>query len=164
MSGVAGVTSAPIRTSLVSFNGISPVQTIDNYKDSGDVMTRKILRSSWNNAFAPSSINGHGRVTTPFRAVNGLGDYLGRQYYVCGGPNQVNADKPGWKGHIGSIISQCDGTGVPAKSGNLRYVPDSSDYITYRRQSAVVQNYNDAKFGGDKNNGSYVNLMAVRKR
>jgi len=163
MSNVAGLNSAPVRTSINSFNGISPVQTIDNYKNSGDVITRKILRKSWHNAFAPSSINGYKRVVTPFRAVTGLGDYLGRQNYVCGGPNQVNADKPGWKGHIGSIISNCDNTGIPAKSGNVRYVPDSSDYITYRRQRAIVQNYNDPSFGGDSNNASYVNLMAVRR-
>jgi hypothetical protein len=75
----------------------------------------------------------------------------------------VNASKPGWKSHIGSIISQCDGTGVPASSCNVKYVPDSSDYIKYKKLQAQNRNYNDLKNGGYQNS-SYVPLMAVRRR
>jgi hypothetical protein len=144
------------------FNGYSPKQTITNYKDSNQVMIRRILRNSWNTQNAIGVINGKNRVITPFRAVNNLGDFLARQNYVCGGPNQVNASKPGWKSRIGSIISNCDGTGIPAGSGNMRFVSDSSDYITYKKQMAINKNYNDVKNGGDQSNGSYVALMRVR--
>lgn len=149
---------------MFSFKGISPTQTINGTNDSDDVMTRKILRDSWDNSGASGAINGYRRVITPFRAVNHLGDFLARKNYVCGGPNQVHAERPGWKSIIGSIISNCDGTGVPAGSGNSKFVSDSSDYTTFKRQTAVVNNYNDLSFGGDENNASYVPLMAVRRR
>jgi len=144
------------------YQGYSPQQTLTNYKDSNIVMTRRILRTSWNTQNATGYVNGKQRKITPFRAINNLGDFLNRQNYVCGGPNQVNADKPGWKSRIGSIISHCDGTGVPAGSGNMRFVPDSSDYTTFRRQQAINRNYNDLKNGGDLHNGSYEAFMRVR--
>jgi hypothetical protein len=143
--------------------GISPKQTMNNTKNSEQTMTRRILRDAWNTKQAQGSINGHNRVITPFRAVNNLGDYLGRDSYVCGGSNQVNATYPGWKSRIGSIISQCDNTGVAASVTNNRFVADSSDYITYKKQNAINSTYNDIAFVGDKNNGSYVALMAVRR-
>lgn len=143
------------------FNGYSPQQTINNYKTSDQVMTRRILRKSWNNVGISGSLEGKGRIITPFRAVNNLGDYLSRENYVCGGSNQVNASRPGWKGRIGSIISNCDGTGIAAKSGNVRFVPDSSDYIKYRKQRAVSNNYNDVKNGGDQSHASCVSFKLV---
>lgn len=145
------------------FQGYSPQQTLTSYKDSDQVMVRKIVRGAWNNPNAVGTINGKGRIATPFRAVNNLGDFLGRQNYVCGGSNQVNASKPGWKGHIGSILSHCDNTGVAASVCNNRFVPDSSDYIRFKKQRALVQNYNDIKNGGNQSNASYVPLMAVRR-
>uniref|UniRef100_A0A6C0DQ55 Uncharacterized protein n=1 Tax=viral metagenome TaxID=1070528 RepID=A0A6C0DQ55_9ZZZZ len=144
--------------------GISPIQTINNYKDSEQSMIRRKLRTSWNNVNSQESINEIPRIITPYRAVNNLGDYLSRQAYVCGGSNQVNASKPGWKSRIGSIISQCDETGIAAGAGNQRFVSDSSDYITYKKQLAVQKGYNDSKNGGDQSNGSFVSLMSVRRR
>lgn len=144
-------------------NGISPKQTVNNYKSSEHAITRRVLRSSWNQRFATGVVNGHNRVITPFRAVNNLGDFLDRKNYVCGGSNQVNASKPGWKGHIGSIISQCDATGVEGYVGNAKYVSDSSDYIKYKKQRVSNTNYNDNSFGGDESNGSYTFLMRVRR-
>ena len=145
------------------YNGYSTKQTVTNYKDSEQTAIRRILRSSWNTKQAGGVVNTNKRIITPFRAVNNLGDFLSRKNYVCGGPNQVNADKPGWKGHIGSILSQCDGTGVEACSGNMRHVPDSSDYIRYKKQNAINNTYNDSSNGGDQSNGSYVALMRVRR-
>ncbi len=127
------------------FNGYSGKQTMTNYKGSEQAMTRRVLRSAWNTQYATGVVNGQNRVITPFRAVNNLGDFLSRTNYVCGGPNQVNASKPGWKGRIGSIISNCDTTGVEASSGNHRFVSDSSDYIRYKKQRAMNRNYNDSK-------------------
>jgi len=145
------------------YNGWSPVQTIGNEKSSEQVMARRVLVKSWNTNYTGDSFNDNGRIVTPFRAVNNLGDFLQRKNYVCGGSNQVNADKPGWKSHIGSIISNCDGTGVPASTCNVKYVPDSSDYIKFKKLQAQNRNYNDLKNGGYQNS-SYVPLMAVRRR
>jgi len=154
---VPSYTNRPTATTNLGgpYQGYSPVQTINNFNNSGDVLTRKVLSKSWNGQYARGTINGRNRVITPFRAVNNLGDFLGRQYYVCGGPNQVNANKPGWKGHIGSIISQCDGTGIASSVCNTRFVPDSSDYTKYKRQRAMNVNYNDMKRGGDQSNAEY---------
>jgi hypothetical protein len=143
------------------YQGYSPMQTINSFNNSDQVMARKILTKSWNGQYANGVVNGKNRVITPFRAVNNLGDFLGRQNYVCGGSNQVSANKPGWKGHIGSIISQCDGTGVQASVCNTRFVPDSSDYTTYKKQRALNQNYNELKQGGDLYHGSYDARMAA---
>ena len=143
------------------FNGYSGKQTVTNYKDSEQTMSRRVLRSAWNTRYATGNVNGNDRVITPFRAVNNLGDFLSRTNYVCGGPNQVNASKPGMR--IGSIISACDGTGVEGYSGNPKFVPDSSDYIRFKKQQAMNRNYNDSKNGGDESNGSYVALMRVTR-
>lgn len=146
------------------FNGFSPVQTINNFKNSEQVMGRRVLRNAWNTPYATGKFNDYSRVTTPFRAVNNLGDFLERKNYVCGGPNQVNASYPGWKSRIGSIISQCDGTGVPSSTCNVKFVSDSSDYTKYRKLQSANHMYNDSKNGGDQSNASYVDLMRVRRR
>ena len=73
----------------------------------------------------------------------------------------MNASKPGMR--IGSIISACDATGVEGYSGNPKFVPDSSDYIRFKKQQAMNRNYNDSKNGGDESNGSYVALMRVTR-
>jgi hypothetical protein len=118
---------------------------------------------AWNTSYASGSYNNNKRIVTPFRAVNNLGDFLQRENYVCGGPNQINASKPGWKGRIGSIISKCDYSGIPSSTCNVKYVADSSDYIKYKKLRANNQNYNDLK-GGGYQNSSYTNLMHVRRR
>lgn len=127
------------------FNGYSGTQTVTNYKDSEQTSTRSVLRKSWNTMYATGTVNGYARVITPFRAVNNLGDFLARKNYVCGGPNQVNASKPGMKGRIGSIISSCDDTGVEASNCNPKFVSDSSDYVKFRKQQAINRTYNDSK-------------------
>lgn len=143
------------------FNGYSGKQTVTNYKDSEQTMSRRVLRSAWNTRYATGTVNGQSRIITPFRAVNNLGDFLSRTNYVCGGPNQVNKSKPGLR--IGSIVSACDGTGVEGYSGNPKFVSDSSDYIRFKKQQATNRNYNDSKNGGDESNGSYVALMRVTR-
>jgi len=145
------------------YNGWSPIQTIGNEKASEQVMARRVLVKSWNTNYTNDTYNDNARIVTPFRAINNLGDFLQRKNYVCGGPNQVNASKPGWKSHIGSIISDCDGTGVPSSTCNVKYVPDSSDYIKFKKLRAQNQNFNDLKNGGYQNS-SYVPLMHVRRR
>ena len=141
--------------------GISVRQTANSMRSSDSVMARKVLRGSWNNQLVGATLLDRQRAIGPFRAVNNLGDYLNRQNYSCGGPNQVNKDKPGMV--IGAVPQKCDGSGIQAASCNPKFVPDSSDYIKYRKLRAMSQTYNDNKFGGDQSNGSYVHLMAVRR-
>jgi hypothetical protein len=143
--------------------GIAPKQTILNYKKSDQVMSRRVVVKSWNKPYATGSVNGRSRVTTPFRAVNNSGDYLGRVHYSCGGPNPTNASRPGWKSRIGSIFQNCDSTGIPPSSTNVRFVADSSDYSTYKKNRAINHNYNDNSFGGDEHNASYTAIMAIRR-
>ena len=147
------------------FTGFSATQTVKNYKDSSNVMTRKILVKSWNTAAATGKINGYNRIVTPFRAVTSNGDFLGRQNYKCGGAIENNPlHLPGVsRRSLGAILSRCDGTGVPAGAGNARFVPDASDYITYKKQRAMNQNYNELTGVGDRSNGSYVPLIHVRR-
>jgi len=142
--------------------GISTKQMTNSMRSSDQVVARKILRSAWNTRYATGTVAGRGRVIGEFRAVNNLGDFLGRQNYSCGGSNQINHHIPGMR--AGSIPQQCDGTGIPASTCNPRFVPDSSDYITYKKQRAMNHNYNDSKAGGDQSNASFVDLMRVRRR
>ena len=125
------------------FQGISPQQTINNFKDSSDTLTRKVLRKAWNTQNATGYNNGYSRITTPFRAVNNSGDFLARVNYSCGGPNPINRNYYNRGAHLGAIPQRCDGTGVPAASCNTKFVSDSSDYTRFRRQRAVNLTYND---------------------
>lgn len=120
-------------------------KAVGNHRDGELTSTRTKLRRAWNQENAVGVVNGHNRVVTPFRAVNNLGDFLARKNYVCGGPNQVSSRKAGKTGPIGSIISACDAKGVEGYSGNVKFVSDSSDYITYKKQEAMNHNYNDIK-------------------
>ena len=139
-------------------NGISPKQTVLNYKKSDQVISRKIVVKSWNTPYATGLVNNRSRVVTPFRAVNNSGDYLGRIQYNCGGVNPTNASKPGFKTRIRSMFQNCDRTGIPPSTTNVRFVADSSDYVTYKKNRALNQNYNDNSFGGDQHNASYTAL------
>ena len=146
------------------FQGYSPQQTLLNFKDSENVVARRVLVKSWNTPYARGTVNGYGRITTPFRAVNNSGDFLSRTHYICGGPNPTNASGPGRKVSIGAIISACDGTNVPASSCNVRFVADSSDYVKFKKYQAMNRNFNDLTNGGDQSNASYAPLMHVRRR
>ena len=144
--------------------GKSPKQTITNYKGSEQVMARKLVVKSWNTAYSTGNVNGKLCVTTPFRAVNNSGDYLGRVNYSCGGPNPTNASKPGWKSRIRSMFSNCDGTGIPACSTNTKFVADSSEYSKFKKHRAINLNYNDSSFGGDQSHASFVNRMSIHRK
>ena len=146
------------------FTGISPQQTVSGYKTAEDALTRKCLRKSWNTPYATGYKNGYSRITTPFRAVNNLGDFLSRTNYSCGGPNPINRNHYNIGAHIGAIPQRCDGTGVPASSCNVKFVADSSDYTRYRRQRAANLTYNDLSNVGDDHNGSYVFNIGIKRR
>ena len=125
-----------------SFEGVSQKQTMHSSVGSENVMVRKILRDSWNKYNLQASINGRGRVIDSFRAANNLGDYLGRQHYICGNiptPN-IPRRRPGWT--FRNAQSNCDGTGIQGSSCNPRYVSDCSDYILFKKQGAILGKYN----------------------
>tara|TARA_B100001758_G_C18359210_1_gene584636 strand:+ start:739 stop:1116 length:378 start_codon:yes stop_codon:yes gene_type:complete len=122
---------------MSTVKGISPQQTLNNFKAGTETSSREILRRGWNQEAAAGTINNKKRVVTPFRAVTNSGDFLARQNYVCGGPNQGNA------ANMGAILSACDNSGVEGFSGNPKFVADSSDYIRFRKLRAMNKNYND---------------------
>lgn len=125
--------SAPLR-------GISPKQTINNQKDSESTMTRRILRSSWDPAYASGTINGYKRRIGEFKAISNIGDFLGRDNYACGNiPNPTQPSSVVWRSRIGSIIKQCDGSNIPCSNTNTKFIPDSSEYTKYKRMRSVYQ-------------------------
>jgi hypothetical protein len=139
-----------------------------NNSSEGETL-RMTLRRAWNGPAASGKINGV-TVTpaaTPFRIVNNAGDFLSRQNYSSGGPNQVNSIKQSisgsWRTSAGRVRATDDGTGVPSASCNPKYVYDSSNYIAYRKQRAVNKNYRDISSGGDESNASYSAILRVRR-
>lgn len=128
---------------------------------------RFTLREAWNTKYkAQLKAANRQSSCTPFRAVNNAGDLLSRKYYSCGGPCQTFQSRPNMRGlsqHFGHISDQCDGTGIPPASCNGKYVYDSSNYITYKKQCAIVKNYNGISTGGDNSNASQSALRAIRR-
>ena len=125
------------------------------------------LKQSWNTTY-PSQLRASNkkRIITPFRAVNNSGDILCRENYSCGGSCQSFQSRPNMRGlstRFGSISSVCDGTFVPPTSCNVKYVYDSSDYITYLKQQAINKNYNDLSNAGNNNNASQSAFRAIRR-
>lgn len=140
---------------------------LDTDHSSNFSKTRYSLRQAWNTTYPTELARQHiGRITTPFRAVYNAGDLLSRQAYSCGGPCQTFQSRPnlrGLKKHFGHIQDMCDGTQIPPAACNQKYVYDSSDYITYKKQSAVVKNYNDVSNGGNRNNAAQQAMRAIRR-
>ena len=139
---------------------------------------RFTLKNAWNTTY-PSQLKRNNlkqTITTPFRAVNNAGDILSRENYSCGGSCQSFQSRPGLSGlkqRFGSVSDSCTPStayntlqlikNIPAASCNVKYVYDSSDYVTYLKQSAVNKNYNDYTFGGDQSNASQSAKRAIRR-
>lgn len=108
----------------------------------------------------------------PFRNAYNLGDPLSRQYMSCGGPNQVNDVNSNVLNHkkadsvsnsdCGKEVLGFTPKDVELKSGNIKYVADSSLYTQFKNLEAVNLTYNDESAGGDEHNGSYSFLNAIR--
>jgi hypothetical protein len=139
---------------------------------------RYILKNAWNTTY-PSQLARSDlkrSITTPFRAVNNAGDLLSRENYSCGGSCQTFQSRPGLKGlsqRFGSVQSTCFPSAVystlqlnnkiPAAACNVKFVYDSSDYITYLKQKAINKNYNDLSYGGDDSKSSQSAQRAIRR-
>ena len=139
---------------------------------------RYTLKNAWNTTY-PSQLKRNNLtrpITTPFRAVNNAGDLLSRENYSCGGSCQTPQSRPGLNGlsqRFGSVSVSCTPSAaynslqliknVPAAACNVKYVYDSSDYITYLKQKAVNKNYNDFSNGGDDYKASQSAQRAIRR-
>jgi hypothetical protein len=136
-------------------------------KSSEGETVRFTLRRAWNGGSASGTINGQKYATSPFRVVNNAGDFLARQNYSSGGPNQVTGVKQSisgaWRTSAGRVHVMDDGSNIPSANCNPKYVYDSSNYITYRKQLAVNKNYRDTSDGGDEHNASYSAIRRVRR-
>lgn len=126
------------------FQGIAPKQTLTSQRDSETVMTRRVVRQSWNTAYATGTYNGYKRRIGPFRAVTGTGDFLSRENYSCNTVPPSTTTMPSGLGRmLDRARSVCDDTGVPGSSCNPRFVSDSSDYTRFRKHQAINRRYNN---------------------
>jgi hypothetical protein len=140
---------------------------------------RFTLKNAWNNTY-PSQLRAaklpKRTITTPFRAVNNAGDLLGRENFSCGGSCQSFQSRPGLRGlkvRFGATSISCTPStaynslqlnkSVPSATCNVKWVYDSSDYVTYLKQKAVNKNYNDLSYGGDQHHASQVASKAIRR-
>ena len=139
---------------------------------------RFTLKNAWNTTY-PSQLRRNNlkqSITTPFRAVNNAGDLLSRENFSCGGSCQSFQSRPGLSGlktHFGSVSTSCTPSAsynslqliknIPAAACNVKYVYDSSDYVTYLKQKAINKNYNDYSFGGDQSNARQSAKRAIRR-
>ena len=139
---------------------------------------RWTLKEAWNTTY-PSQLRRNNlkkSITTPFRAVNNAGDLLSRENYSCGGSCQTPQSRPNVKGlrqRFGAIQNSCTPSAsynslqlinnIPAAACNVKYVYDSSDYITYMRQKAINKNYNDRSFGGNDYSTSQSAIRASKR-
>jgi hypothetical protein len=162
-----------------AINGYMPKQTQNVDKEYPEFEhIRFTLKNAWNTTY-PSQLKANNlkqTIITPFRAVNNAGDLLARENFSCGGSCQSFQSRPGLHGlrqRFGSTGTSCQPSAayntlqlnrnIPSATCNVKYVYDSSDYITYLKQKAVVKNYNDLSYGGDQNNASQSALRAIRR-
>ena len=139
---------------------------------------RYTLKNAWNTQYRSQLQRNNLKqsITTPFRAVNNAGDLLSRENYSCGGTCQTPQSRPGLHGlstHFGAISTSCTPSAaynslqlikdIPAAACNVKYVYDSSDYVTYLKQKAINKNYNDLSYGGDQSNSTQVASKAIRR-
>ena len=138
----------------------------------GDVaLKRKKLRK----AFKTNKVSAAGNIQStcgPFRSAYNLGDPLGRKYLRCGGCNQVNDTNSNVLNHkMADSVSNTDCNTlshgvtpmeVPLKSGNIKFVADSSLYTEFKHLKSVNLTYNDLTAGGDDHNSSYSFLNNLR--
>ena len=140
---------------------------------------RFTLKNAWNTTY-PSQLRAaklpKRTITTPFRAVTNSGDLLSRENFSCGGSCQSFQSRPGLRGlsiRFGATSFSCMpsaayntlqlNTSVPSATCNVKWVYDSSDYITYLKQKAINKNYNDLSYGGDEYHSSQVASKAIRR-
>ena len=139
---------------------------------------RFTLKNSWNTTY-PSQLkrdNLKKPIIGPFRATQNAGDLLCRENFSCGGSCQTPQFRPnvyGLKQRFGATSKSCQPSvvynslqeiqNIPSATCNIKWVYDSSDYITYLKQKAINKNYNDFTFGGDQSNASQSAIRHSRR-
>jgi hypothetical protein len=181
ISGSGGMSSIYIidkNSSGGAIKGYMPqtiMKTDKAYKEFEQI--RFTLKEAWNTTY-PSQLKRSNKkaIITPFRAVNNAGDLLSREYYSCGGSCQSFQSRPGMFGlkhRFGASQNSCVpgvvystyqlDTSIPASTCNVKWVYDSSDYITYLKQKAINKNYNALTYGGNDSSGSQSVFRAIRR-
>ena len=160
--------------SVSSLGGGKPGQFESGYGNTlvgGEVaLKRKILRKAFkSNNVSQANVKAS---CGPFRNAYNLGDPLSRRNMSCGGPNQVNDTNSKVLNHkmadsvsnsdCGNVTHGVTPMDVKLKSGNVKYVADSSLFTQFKHLEAVNLNYNDKSGGGDEHNGSYSFLNSLR--
>jgi len=146
--------------------GFIPPPLVDTDSGAEPAQMRSVLVNSWNNTDIGLGIRATRRAQTPFRSANNAGDILSRQNYSCGRQNQCFQSRPGLRGlrlHMGSAANRCDDSGLAAATCNVKYVYDSSDYVRYKKQFAIKQNYNLYTNGGNNSSGSQSAYRRIRR-
>lgn len=162
------------KSGVSSLGGGKPGQFESGYGNTlvgGEVaLNRRKLRKAFKtNKVAKANVNAS---CGPFRNAYNLGDPLSRKNMSCGGPNQVNdtnssvlnykmADSVS-SSDCGKEVHGVTPNEVKLKSGNVKYVSDSSLFTQFKHLEAVNLTYNDKSGGGDDHNGSYSFLMSLR--
>ena len=125
-------------------SGVSPQMSAPSNTDSARELNHAILRNVCKQPLREHNTRYGGKwANSSFRIVNNAGDVLSRQNYSCGGPNMVGSH-PGMLNLTyggGQSKKQCDGTGIPPSTCNVKYVYDSSDFIRYRKLKALNASY-----------------------
>ena len=138
-------------------SGVSPQMSDPSNTDSNRELNRMILRNVWQTAPKGTLNTKYGGkwANSSFRIVNNAGDVLSRQNYSCGGPNMVGSH-PGMLNLTyggGQSKKNCDGTGIPPSTCNVKYVYDSSDFIRYRKLKALNASYVAPDYADGGSNG-----------
>lgn len=136
-------------------------------------LNRRKLRKAFKSNIVKQANGGAGVKAScgPFRSAYNLGDPLSRKNMSCGGPNQVNDTNSRILNHkmadsvsnkdCGNTTHGVTPSQVSLKSGNVKYVSDSSLFTQFKHLEAINLNYNDKSGGGDDHNGSYSFLKAI---
>ena len=176
--GMASIFVVDKNSSGGAIKGYMPqtiIKTDKDYKEFEQI--RFTLKEAWNTTY-PSQLKRANKkaIITPFRAVTNSGDLLSREYYSCGGPCQSFQSRPGMFGlkqRFGANQNTCVpgvvystyqlDTSIPASACNVKWVYDSSDYVTYLKQKAINKNYNALSYGGNDSNGAQSVFRAIRR-
>ena len=129
--------------------------------------TRSFLRRGMGNIMLAKKATGNNNLKSavgPFRLAFNAGDPMGSinsaGLSTLPAPNQVGSGRAS-SANLHFTTGGAHNDGAAAFTGNPKYVYDGSDYIRFKRQTAVLKTYNDESFGG-ANNGSYTALNFVR--
>jgi len=146
--------------------GIQGLQTNQQVGHQDKSITRNILRNAYSSVcnFKPYGLKNNGK-TTPFRIITNSGDPNGT---VNNNPvnsmPQINQVSSIGANLVLSRISYggAANDGDSYYSGNPRYVYDSSNYVRYKKEQSINNNYNDSTSGGNYQPNVSMALNRVR--